>query len=238
VKTISFIALILILIFPQLVLDVASYFNPEKIQSLLSQAGSFAPLVYILIMALAVIITPIPSLPLDVAAGAFFGPFLGTIYSSLGALGGAVISFMIAQFLGREFIEGFLGGHINFCKTCSDKLLTKIVFLSRLLPVVSFDIVSYGAGLTKMSLRNFSLATFLGMLPLTFTYNYFGSVLVVGKGLTIILGIVLVILFFLIPRWIEQKDLFSMRKAFQHAHSPPPKPPKKKGSKGSKGKVR
>jgi uncharacterized membrane protein YdjX (TVP38/TMEM64 family) len=153
-KTILFIVLILILILSQFVLDVASYFNPEKIQGMLARAGSLAPIVYVLTMALAVVVTPIPSLPLDVAAGAFFGPFLGTFYSSIGALGGAVISFAIARFLGREFIERFLGGHINFCMTCSDKLLTKIVFFSRLIPVVSFDIISYGAGLTKMSLWN------------------------------------------------------------------------------------
>jgi uncharacterized membrane protein YdjX (TVP38/TMEM64 family) len=186
-------------------------------------------------MALAVLITPIPSLPLDVAAGEFFGPFWGTLYSSIGALGGAVISFAIARFLGREFIERFLGGHINFCRICSDKLLTKIVFFSRLLPVVSFDIISYGAGLTKMSLRNFSLATFLGMLPLTFLYNTFGSVLVVGKWLTIILGLILVVLFFLIPEWIEKKDLFSMGKVFRHGPSHALEASEEKGLKGSGG---
>lgn len=133
-----------------------------------------------LVMALAVIISPIPSLPLDVAAGAFFGPLLGTVYSLVGALGGAVVSFLIARFLGRNIIERFLRGHINFCTKCSDRLLTKVIFLSRLLPIVSFDIVSYGTGLSKMSLRAFSVATFVGMIPLTFVYDYFGSVLVVG----------------------------------------------------------
>jgi uncharacterized membrane protein YdjX (TVP38/TMEM64 family) len=238
VKTILFIVLIFILVLSQFVFDVASYFNPEKIQGMLARAGSLAPIVYVLTMALAVVVTPIPSLPLDVAAGAFFGPFLGTLYSSIGALGGAVISFAIARFLGREFIERFLGGHINFCMTCSDKLLTKIVFFSRLIPVVSFDIISYGAGLTKMSLRNFSLATFLGMLPLTFIYNTFGSVLVVGKGLTIIFGFILVLLFFLIPRWIEEKDLFSMGKVFQHGPPHPSEASEEKGFKGSKGENR
>ena len=228
-KTILFVVLILILVLAQFVFDVASYFNPEKIQGMLARAGSLAPIIYILIMALAVVVTPIPSLPLDVAAGAFFGPFLGTLYSSIGALGGAVISFAIARFLGREFIERFLGGHINFCRTCSDKLLTKIVFFSRLLPVVSFDIISYGAGLTKMSLRNFGLATFLGMLPLTFIYNAFGTVLVVGKWLTIIFGLILVALFFLVPRWIEKRDFLSMGKMFQHGPSPASE---EKGSKG------
>jgi uncharacterized membrane protein YdjX (TVP38/TMEM64 family) len=157
-------------------------------------------------MALAVIVSPIPSLPLDIAAGAFFGPFLGTVYSVIGALGGAVVSFLLARYLGREFIERFLSGHINFCTECSDHFLTKVVFLSRLLPVVSFDVVSYGAGFTKMSLKNFTVATLFGMIPLTFVFNYFGSVVVFGKGLTLIFGIMMVAFFFLIP-WLFEKKL-------------------------------
>lgn len=216
IKIFLFIILAFILFLFQFFWDVASYFSPDQIQKWLSNAGSLAPFIFIATMVLAVVISPIPSLPLDIAAGAFFGSFLGTLYSVAGALGGAVVSFMISRYIGREFIERFLGGHINFCTECSDELLTKIVFFSRLLPIVSFDVISYGAGLTKMSLKKFSLATALGMIPLTFVYNYFGSVLVIGKGLTIILGLVMVILFFLIPRWIERNNLFSLRQVFQH----------------------
>jgi uncharacterized membrane protein YdjX (TVP38/TMEM64 family) len=212
IKIFLLLILVSILFLVQFLWDVTSYFNPEKIQKLLSSAGNFAPFIYIATMVLAVVISPIPSLPLDIAAGAFFGPFLGTLFSVAGALGGAIVSFMISRYIGREFIERFLGGHINFCTECSDELLTKIVFLSRLLPIVSFDVISYGAGLTKMSLKKFSLATALGMIPLTFVYNYFGSVLVIGKGLTIILGLVMVVLFFLVPRWIERNNLFSLRR--------------------------
>ena len=186
--------------------DIASHFSPEQIKKWLDSAGNLAPLLYISIMAGAVVISPIPSLPLDIAAGAFFGPLLGTVYSVIGALIGAVISFMTARLLGREFIERFLGGHVNFCETCSDKLLTKIVFFSRLLPFVSFDVISYGAGLTKMSLKKYSLATLLGMIPLTFIYNYSGSALVFGKGLTFILGLIMVVLFFVMPAWLEGKE--------------------------------
>jgi uncharacterized membrane protein YdjX (TVP38/TMEM64 family) len=194
-------------------LDISRTFNPENLKDVLQSVGALAPVVYIFMMVLAVIISPVPSLPLDVAAGAFFGPLLGTVYSVIGALSGAVISFMIARYLGREFIEKFLGGHINFCTECSDRLLTRIVFLSRLLPIVSFDVISYGAGLTKMSVRKFTFATFFGMIPLTFIYNYFGSVLIFGKGITITLGIIMIILFFVIPRWLEKKDLL---KNIQH----------------------
>ncbi len=202
--------------------DLVSVFRPERIQDILKNVGPLAPIVYMFIMAGAVVISPVPSVPLDVAAGAFFGPLMGTLYSALGALGGAIMSFLIARYLGRGVIERFLTGHINFCTACSDKLLTKIVFLSRLFPFISFDIVSYGAGLTKMSFRNFSLATFLGMLPLTFIYNYFGSVLTIGGGVALIMGLVMVLMFFLFPVLIERHDLFSMHKFFKHTESTNP----------------
>jgi uncharacterized membrane protein YdjX (TVP38/TMEM64 family) len=206
-KSLLFTALVAAIVICLFVWDLSSFFRPENIKLRLESAGVFAPVYYMLLMAMAVVISPIPSLPLDIAAGAFFGTLMGTVYSVIGALTGSVISFMIARFLGRDIMERCLGGHVNFCTTCSDKLLTKIVFMSRLLPVVSFDIISYGAGLTKMSIKKFILATFLGMIPLTFLYNYSGSVLVFGKGLTFVLGIVMVALFFLLPKWMEGKGL-------------------------------
>jgi uncharacterized membrane protein YdjX (TVP38/TMEM64 family) len=210
------LSLVLVIVLAGYWWDIVSPFHPDRIQGILGKAGGLAPLLHMVMMALAVVVSPIPSVPLDVAAGIFFGPLRGTIYSAVGALGGAVASFLIARFLGREVIEQFLGGHINFCTTCSDRLLTKVIFLSRLLPMVSFDIVSYSAGLTKMSLKAFSIATFLGMLPLTFAYNYFGSVLLLNRWLVVILGLVIVFLLFVFPALIERYDLFSLRKFFEH----------------------
>ena len=222
IKISILILLFLLMLFLQLKWDVASYLSSERIESWLEQAGPLAPILYMIIMALAVIISPIPSMPLDIAAGAYFGPIMGTLYSALGALGGAVISFLIARFLGREIIEQVIGGHINFCTYCSDKLLTKIVFISRLIPFISFDIISYGAGLTKMSLNKFAIATFLGMLPITFVYNYFGSVIVSSGWLGVIFGIIFVVVLLLFPRWVEKYNLFSLRKYFQHKETPEP----------------
>ena len=230
IKGVLALSLVLFLFLAEHLWDIVSLFHPDQIQEILAEAGILAPFLYMIIMALAVVISPIPSVPLDVAAGAFFGPLLGTIYSAIGALGGAVASFLIARFLGREVIERFLGGHINFCTKCSDRLLTKVIFFSRLLPIVSFDIISYGAGLTKMSLKTFSVATFLGMLPLTLVYNYFGSVLVVGRGLALILGLIMVFFFFVFPVLIERYDLFSLREFFQHGEQVQASSEKSKGS--------
>lgn len=207
IKRLLFIILIIVIVFSHFVFDLSEYFCPDQIKKWLLSAGVFAPFLYMGIMALAVIVSPIPSLPLDIAAGAYFGPYFGTLYSVAGALAGAAVSFMIARLIGRELIERFLGGHINFCAHCSDKVLTKLVFMSRLLPLVSFDIVSYGAGLTKMSMKYFIAATFFGMIPLTFVYNYFGSVLIPGRGITVILGVFMAALFFIVPGWLERSGL-------------------------------
>ncbi len=214
IKLMLLVLLIAGIVVLQLRFDIASYFTPQNIETWLDKAGPLAPLFYMGVMALAVIISPIPSLPLDVAAGIAFGPWLGTLYSALGALVGAVGSFMIARLLGRGLIEHIVRGHINFCTACSDKLLTKIVFLSRLIPAVSFDIISYGAGLTPMSVRKFALATFLGMLPLTFLYNAFGHVLLVSKWVSVIVGAAFLFLFFFLPRWIEKHNFLGLRKYF------------------------
>jgi len=191
------------------------YASQAAILALLKSMGSIAPLGFMAVMALAVA-SPLPSLPLDIAAGVFFGPYLGTLYSATGALVGSIISFSIARLLGRSLIERFLRGHINFCSTCSDRMLTGVVFFTRLIPVVSFDMVSYGSGLTKMSLWRFSLATFLGMLPLTFVYNKFGAALVVDGKLAAAFGIIVVLSLFLLPVWFERYAPERLRRMFRH----------------------
>ena len=79
-----------------------------------------------------------------------------------------------------------------------------VLVLARLIPLFSFDIVSYGAGLTTMSLRAFALATFLGMIPPTFALTYLGSAVVTVEWTLVIAGGMLVVVFLLLPRWIVQ----------------------------------
>ncbi len=140
---------------------------------------------------------------MDAAAGAFFGPLLGTAYSLLGAEAGALISFFITRALGKEAIARWLKSDIGFCEKCSERNLFIVILFARLLPVFSFDLVSYGAGLTRISLRGFAIATFLGMIPPTFAFNYFGSGIFSGSGYTIFLGGLIMVLALLAPRWLK-----------------------------------
>ncbi|MBI5074369.1 MAG: TVP38/TMEM64 family protein [Nitrospirae bacterium] len=215
IKGLALAALVVILFMVEYHWKLSSYVSQDRVLQVLSSSGSFAPLVYIALMAVTEL-SPFPNMPMEVAAGAYFGPVLGTIYSVLGTTAGAIISFSIARLLGRDIIERFLGGHINFCTACSDKLLFKVVVFSRIMPVISFDIISYGAGLTMMSLRSFALATLVGFVPLAFVYNYFGTILVVNTGVAISFGVVMVAIFFLLPLWIERNNILRLRPLFPH----------------------
>jgi uncharacterized membrane protein YdjX (TVP38/TMEM64 family) len=146
-----------------------------------------------------------------VVAGALFGPFLGTVYAVAGSLAGAVIAFLIARFLGRDFVESLLGKQVVICCECSEGLLTKIIFFSRLLPLISFDVVSYGAGLTRMSLRSFTMATLFGSLPMTFIYHSFGSILKVSSTTALVLGLLIVAILFALPYLADRWDIKKFR---------------------------
>ncbi len=195
--------------------DLAHYLNPALVEELLVTSGPIAPLLLILLMAV-VVISPIPSFPVDVAAGAYFGPGLGTLYAATGATLGAVAAFLIARWLGRDLIERFMKGHISFCTACSDRLLTRLVLVARLIPLVSFKVVSYGAGLTKMSVGRFAAATFLGMLPLTFTYVSAGPLLISQGWPTVVLGGALIATFLTLPIFIERYNILGLRDVFRH----------------------
>ncbi len=200
------VSALLFLIFGTYVLlqrfDVEQFVNPERIVAHLHAAGPFAPLLFMLLMAAAVVISPLPSLPLDLAAGATFGVTMGTVYAVIGAEIGAILSFLIGRALGREALTRIFRTEIRFCERCSDQHLAIFVLLARLVPVFSFDLVSYGAGLTNMSLRAFAVATLLGMIVPTFALTYAGSQVVSGEWLLIVLGLVMVAVLLLVPKLV------------------------------------
>ncbi|ODT46841.1 MAG: hypothetical protein ABS70_00170 [Nitrospira sp. SCN 59-13] len=182
--------------------DLEKILQPNVVADWLREAGSFGPLVFIALMATAVVISPIPSLPLDIAAGATFGPMLGTAYAVIGAEIGATASFLIGRALGREALTRLLRTNVAFCERCSDRHLAIFIFLARLVPLFSFDIISYGAGLTNMSLRTFAAVTFIGMIPPTLALTYAGSQVISGAWLLILSGLAMVGMMLLIPRLV------------------------------------
>ncbi len=184
------------------------WLGPGRLKTFLEGFGPVAPVAYMLLRVVGVLATVFPNAALDIAAGAVFGPFRGTLYSLAGAEAGAIVSFLIARALGREAIARLLKKDISFCDQCAQRQLGFLVFFARLEPIFSFALVSYGAGLTKISLRAFALGTLLGMLPSTILLNYYGTSFFFGVHplLQVCLGLALVAMFFAIPIWIRRKN--------------------------------
>lgn len=185
-------------------IDYQRYLSPDAIAQWLNDAGPLAPLLLIGTMVGAVIIPPIPSLPLDLAAGAAFGPFCGALYAVIGAEIGAILCFLIARSLGREALSRFMNTENMFCQLCTDHQLMGAMFIARFIPIFSFDVVSYGAGLTNMSLKTFALATLFGMAPPTFAFTYLGSSVVGAQWPLIAGGVVMVALFLAMPKLLTR----------------------------------
>ncbi len=130
-------------------------------------------------MTAAIVMSPIPSGPIALVAGAIYGPLWGTVFIVVGAEAGSVIAFWIARCLGYEAVRGWVEQRIpSITQQRSQSTLMAIVFASRLVPFISFDAVSYAAGLTPLAFWRFALATLAGVMPISFALAYFGEALV------------------------------------------------------------
>jgi uncharacterized membrane protein YdjX (TVP38/TMEM64 family) len=109
--------------------------------------------------------------------GLLFGWVWGTLLSWSSAMLGAALCFWIARALGRPVVEKLVGGTkaLEVSDLFFDRYGNHAILISRLLPFVSFDIISYGAGLTPVSFGKFLLATGIGQLPATVIYSYLGQ---------------------------------------------------------------
>jgi uncharacterized membrane protein YdjX (TVP38/TMEM64 family) len=138
--------------------------------------GFWGPVAFVAGYALAVVAF-VPASLLTLAAGAIFGVLRGTLVVFVAATLGSCLAFLISRHLARSAIERRLVGNTRFAAI--DRAIgvegRKIVFLLRLSPAFPFNLLNYALGLTRVSFRDYALASF-GMLPGTLLYVYSGKV--------------------------------------------------------------
>jgi len=152
-----------------------TFTDSDQLRDWVAQSGHWGPVILMALMAAAIVINPLPSAPIAVAAGAAFGHAWGTLYVVAGATLGAVIAFSIARRLGYEQMRRLFGERLQLGWMGSQHVLMGMVFVSRLIPFISFDLVSYGAGLTGIKTWRFVLATVVGLIPASFLLAHFGG---------------------------------------------------------------
>jgi uncharacterized membrane protein YdjX (TVP38/TMEM64 family) len=149
----------------------------DDIKALILSWGLAAPLMSILLMVLQAVIAPLPAFLITAANGVVFGAYWGTVVSWTGAMIGAFISFLMARMFYRSFsrrIRNHRKG-LEYIERFESKYGFKVVLIARLMPFVSFDFISYAAGLSRIGVSSFVVATGLGMLPATIVYTVFGA---------------------------------------------------------------
>ena len=167
----------------------ADLYKPQRIKEIIDEAGYYGPLLVMAIMAFAIVFSPLPSAPIALAAGAAYGHIWGTIYVLIGAEVGAITAFILARVCGRDLVLRLVGDRLPKTKINTQYGLTTVVFIARLLPFLSFDAVSYAAGLTQLTMMRFAVATMAGMIPASFLLAHFGAEMRADDGTGMIIGL-------------------------------------------------
>lgn len=145
--------------------------------------GSWGPLLFMAFYSLAAVLL-VPGSVLTLGAGALFGVVRGSIYVSVASTLGATGAFLIGRYLARDRVAARIAGHPTF--SAMDKAVAeegwKIVGLTRLSPVFPFTLLNYAFGLTRVRLRDYVVASWLGMMPGTVMYVYLGSLAKAGAA--------------------------------------------------------
>ncbi|RKL69415.1 hypothetical protein CR203_04210 [Salipaludibacillus neizhouensis] len=153
-----------------------SHGDIETVKNYLLTFGVWAPVISALLMVLSVLIAPLPAFIPTFANGLIFGAFWGGILSWSSALIGATLCFYIARTLGRPVVEKLVN---RKALDWSDRFFVRYgmyaIVISRIVPVMSYGIVSYAAGFTKMKFRIYIIGTAIGQTPATMLYSYLGE---------------------------------------------------------------
>ena len=142
----------------------------------IARLGPWGPVIFIAIYIVATVFF-LPGSVLTLGAGAVFGVALGSVYVSVASTLGATAAFLVGRYLARDWVAKKIEGNVSFAAI--DRAVAaegwKIVGLTRLSPAFPFSLLNYAFGLTRVSLRDYVLASWIGMMPGTVMYVYVGS---------------------------------------------------------------
>ena len=153
----------------------------DQMHDFIAKYGKWAMAVSALLMIFQSLAAPLPAFFITLTNANLFGWWQGCILSWASSMAGAALCFWIARILGRDVVERICTkGALVSIEEFFAKYGKKCILVARLLPFISFDIVSYAAGLTSMGFWGFFVATGLGQLPACIVYSYVGGMLTGG----------------------------------------------------------
>lgn len=186
---IPFILLIIGYLYP------SSFFsNQEAIRNYVNSFGSLAPIVFILLQILQVVITPISHYAVSIAGGYIFGLWLGALYNFIGRVIGTIIAFYLARYIGKKIVEKVVNKQTQEKYNYLFEKGKVLLFLAYFLPLFPDDEISYLAGLSNLSAKLFIPLIILGHISGSLSLAYIGNgIKSVSDPLFIILSLITLI---------------------------------------------
>ena len=158
----------------------------EKIQSFISRSGALAPVVFVAIQFLQVVLAPIPGEATGVIGGFLFGTFTGFILSSMALALGSMGNFLIGRFLGRRYVRKIIPvDKLKRFDTLIKRQGVLVLFLLFLFPGFPKDYLCFFLGMTALPFKVFFIIASLGRMPGTLFLSLQGASLYEGNYLTV-----------------------------------------------------
>ena len=167
---------------------VRLYSDKHFLKQTLRAWGILAPLVFIALQALQVIIAPIPGEVTGILGGYLFGEWLGLFYSTIGLTLGSLAAFGVGRWLGAHYVRTLVSQQtwdkMGFIVEAEGAILCFIIYL---IPGLPKDMVCYLFGMSPMPLWVFALVSTLGRIPGTWVLSAQGAQTAAGNYLEVIL---------------------------------------------------
>ncbi len=156
--------------------------DPVTFKAWLGQYDGFSQVVFVLIRSLQTVVKFFPAEPLEIGSGYAFGTFGGLAWCLLGSFLGSLVIVLLTKKFGVKFVNKFIPtddiNSLAFLK--NKKKLMMFIFIFYLIPGTPKDIMTYAAGLTKISMTKFLLVTTIARIPSIITSTFCGSAF--GEG--------------------------------------------------------
>ncbi|RPF50101.1 TVP38/TMEM64 family protein [Aquisalibacillus elongatus] len=174
------------------------HISPEDIRNIILTAGWFSPVYYILLFMFRPLVL-FPASVFSIVGGLAFGSVWGFFLAITGATAGAAVAFWISRKLGEDTFKKLKNQKVLDLKHHFEERGFLYILLLRLLPVINFDLISYGVGLSKVRFMEFLKATLIGIIPGTLIYAFLGASLVEGNRWTVTMVVFIYIVLVLVP---------------------------------------
>lgn len=151
-------------------------FNPFLFKDFIQQYEGYVEILFIAIYT-GLTVIGVPGTVLTVVGGCLFGIWYGTIISVISATSGALFAFWTARYLFRDLAQRKLSQSKRLTKfqTAVLKQPFSFVLTTRLIPISPYNLVNYLFGLTSINWFDYTLATFIGVIPGSFAYSWIGK---------------------------------------------------------------